>query len=394
MAANKIDTVKARDKLEPRRDPYWHRVSKGAYLGYRKMSPGAGGSWSARMLDDSTGKQKPHPLGDFGDRPDSERFDAAQKAAREWFGHLDAGGSSGVLTVEQACKAYITKLEDAKKDGAVKDAKGRFRRWVYSDAKLSNTPVMKLTPGMLNDWRNNIVKSPTIPQDKTKISTKVRAASSINREMAVLKAALNLALEDGHATSDTAWRVKLKPIKDADKRRECYLDIKQRRALIASAPADLAAFITALALVPLRPGAVAALTAGHFDKRLGVLTVGKDKAGKDRKIGLPKSTAAFFTAQAKGKLPAAPLLPRADGKFWNKDSWKDPFKDAAKAAKLPIDAVAYNLRHSAITDLIALHRLDTMTVAVLSGTSLPMIEKHYGHLLRDHAADALGKLAL
>ncbi len=56
--------------------------------------------------------------------------------------------------------------------------------------------------------------------------------------------------------------------------------------------------------------------------------------------------------------------------------------------------VAYNLRHSAITDLIALHRLDTMTVAQLSGTSLAMIEKHYGHLLRDHAADALSKLAL
>lgn len=394
MAAKKIDTVSARDRLEPRRDPYWHRLSKGAYLGYRKMSPGAGGTWSARILDESTGTQKRNPLGDFGDLPDNKRFDAAKKAAEDWFRHIEAGGSKGVLTVAQACKAYVTKLQDAKKEGAAKDAIGRFRRWVESDARLSKTPVMKLTPGMLNDWRNKLVKSPTIPQDKTKESTKVRAASSINREMAVLKAALNLALEDGHATSDMAWKIKLKPIKDADKRRECYLDIKQRRALIAKAPADLAAFITALSLVPLRPGAVAALTAGHFDKRLGVLTVGKDKAGQDRKIGLPKSTAAFFAAQAKDKLPAAPLLPRADGKFWNKDSWKDPFKEAAKAAKLPVDAVAYNLRHSAITDLIALHRLDTMTVAVLSGTSLPMIEKHYGHLLREHAADALGKLAL
>ncbi len=394
IMATKIDSVTARDKLKIRREPYWHRIEKGAFLGYRKMIDGPGGTWIFRVLDDSTEKQKYHSLGDFSDLPDNKRFDAAQKAARDWSAHLDAGGSNGVLTVEQACKAYVTKLEDAKKDGAAKDAKGRFRRWVYSDVKLSNTPIMKLTPGMMNDWRNKLVKSPTIPQDKTKTSTNVRAASSINREMAVLKAALNLALEDGHATNDTAWKIKLKPIKDADKRRECYLDIKQRRALIKNAPTDLAAFISALSLVPLRPGAVAALTAGHFDKRLGVLTVGKDKAGKDRKIGLPKSTAAFFAAQAKGKLPAAPLLARADGKFWNKDSWKDPFKDAAKAAQLPVDAVAYNLRHSAITDLIALHHLDTMTVAQLSGTSLAMIEKHYGHLLRDHAADALGKLAL
>lgn len=390
----KIDSVTARDKLKAKREPYWHRIVKGAYLGYRKMTTGPGGTWIARMQNDATRKKTYKSLGEFSDIPNNERFDVAQKVAREWFGHLNAGGSKGVLTLSKACEAYVTKLRDAKKEGAAKDAEGRFRRWIDSDPKLSNTPVMKLTPGMLSDWRNKLVKSPTIPQDKTKESTKARAASSINREMSVLKAALNLALEDGHATTDAAWKLKLKPIKDADKRRECYLDIVQRRALIASSPADLAAFITALSLVPLRPGAVAALTAGHFDKRLGVLTVGKDKAGKDRKIGLPKSTAAFFAAQAKGKLPAAPLLPRADGKFWNKDSWKDPFKDAAKAAKLPVDAVAYNLRHSAITDLIALHRLDTMTVAVLSGTSLPMIEKHYGHLLRDHAAEALGKLAL
>lgn len=59
------------------------------------------------------------------------------------------------------------------------------------------------------------------------------------------------------------------------------------------------------------------------------------------------------------------------------------------AAGLPSGATAYSLRHSTITDLIALHRLDTMTVAQLSGTSLLMIEKHYGHLLREHAARAL-----
>jgi integrase len=394
MSAKKIDTVSARDRLEPRRDPYWHRLSKGAYLGYRKMSPGAGGTWSARMLDETAGKQQAHPLGDFGKLPDNERYDAAKKAAEAWFKHRAAGGSVEIITVGEACARYVKQARVEGRESSAVDLEGRFRRWIDSDPKLSKTPIMKLTPGMLNDWRNKLVKSPTIPQDKTKKSTKVRAASSINREMAALKAALNLALGDGHATSDAAWKIKLKPFKDADKRRECYLDPDQRRKLIANAPADLAAFITALSLVPLRPGAVAALTVGHFDKRLGVLTVGKDKAGQDRKIGLPKSTAAFFAAQAKDKLPAAPLLPRADGQFWNKDSWKYPFKDAAKAANLPVDAVAYNLRHSAITDLIALHRLDTMTVAVLSGTSLPMIEKHYGHLLREHAADALGKLAL
>jgi len=149
-----------------------------------------------------------------------------------------------------------------------------------------------------------------------------------------------------------------------------------------------------LSLVPLRPGALASLTAGSFDKRLGVLTVGKDKAGGDRKINLPPATAAFFATQAADKLPGAPLISQANGKFWDKDAWKGPFRKAATAANLPDKATAYALRHSTITDLIALHHLDTMTVAQLSGTSVMMIENHYGHLLREHASNALALLAL
>jgi hypothetical protein len=65
-----------------------------------------------------------------------------------------------------------------------------------------------------------------------------------------------------------------------------------------------------------------------------------------------------------------------------------------RPAELPATATAYALLHSTITDLIALHKLDTLTVAQLSGTSLLMIEKHYGHLLREHAAKALASLTL
>jgi integrase len=186
----------------------------------------------------------------------------------------------------------------------------------------------------------------------------------------------------------------MRPLKDADRRRDVYLDLTQRRALIAKAPPDLAVFMSALSLVPLRPGAMAALVAGNFDKRLSTLTIGTDKHGQDRKITLPPATAAFFAEQGKNKLPTAPLLARGDGSAWNKDAWKYPFKDAVIAAELPYAATAYALRHSTITDLIALHKLDTLTVAQLSGTSLLMIEKHYGHLLREHAAKALASLTL
>ena len=259
---------------------------------------------------------------------------------------------------------------------------------------LAAVPLPKLKPGDLDGWRKWVAATPAMHQDKFKKSPGPRAASTLNRDMTSLRAALNLAMEDGHATTDAAWRVKLRPVKNADGRRDVYLDLSQRRALIAKAPADLSLFLSALSLVPLRPGAMAALVAGSFDKRLSTLTIGKDKHGQDRKITLPPATAAFFAEQCKDKLPTAPLLARADGSAWNKDAWKYPIKDAVIAAELPAAATAYALRHSTITDLIALHKLDTLTVAQLSGTSLLMIEKHYGHLLREHAAKALASLTL
>ena len=51
------------------------------------------------------------------------------------------------------------------------------------------------------------------------------------------------------------------------------------------------------------------------------------------------------------------------------------------------------LRHSVITDLIR-DGLPALTVAQISGTSIAMIEHHYGHLVRDDAERALGRLAL
>ena len=81
------------------------------------------------------------------------------------------------------------------------------------------------------------------------------------------------------------------------------------------------------------------------------------------------------------------------GRPWGRDTWGYQFDKAAKLAELPPKATAYSIRHSTITDLIHAG-VDSMTVAQLAGTSVAMIEKHYGHLTRDHARAALAALAL
>lgn len=57
------------------------------------------------------------------------------------------------------------------------------------------------------------------------------------------------------------------------------------------------------------------------------------------------------------------------------------------------EADGYTLRHSTITDLVNLG-LPLLTVAQISDTSAEMIERHYGHLCRPAAAEALAVLAL
>ena len=392
--ATRIDTVEARSRLKVRSAPYWQRLTAGRHIGFRRMTTTTDGTWLCQFYDPEDRKQARRSLGDFAHLTPSQRYDAAKSEAELWFKHLDHGGKlSEAITVRTACENYVEHLRSLGKGKTADDVKRRFAQYV-NDKPLRQVELQRLKPRDIDVWRKSLAATMATPQDKSKAPTRPRSASTLNRDMTPLRAALNLALADGHVTTDAAWKAKMRPLKDADRRRDVYLDLTQRRALIAKAPADLAVFLSALSLVPLRPGAMAALVAGNFDKRISTLSIGNDKHGQDRKITLPPATAAFVAAQCKDKLPTAPLLARADGSAWNKDAWKYPIKDAVIAAELPAAATAYALRHSTITDLIALHKLDTLTVAQLSGTSLLMIEKHYGHLLREHAAKALASLTL
>ena len=231
-------------------------------------------------------------MGEFSDHPANARFDIVSKAARDWFAHLGRGGKAQAITLKVACANYVKHLTGAGKAHAALDNEQRFARWV-DDHKIGGITLPKLKPSDIDGWRTGLAVTPTIPHGKkSKKPPRARSAGTLNRDMTSLRAALNPAVENGDATSDSAWKMKLRPLKDADHRRDVYLDLGQRRALIAKAPADLAAFLNALSLVPLRPGAMAALVAGSFDKRLSTLNIRKGKHGQDRKVTLPPATAA------------------------------------------------------------------------------------------------------
>lgn len=384
----KIQTVNDRSKLPQRADPYWLRLSKGCYLGFRKTEVNTTGTWLARYQPDS-GKREFKSLSSFDSITGAERFDAASKAAMTWFEHMGKGGANLSLTIQDVCQRYIDQLRATGKASAATDAARRFNVYVLNDDRLAKTDIQKLTQAQVIKWRKSLADTPA--KAGANRGGK-RTDSSLNRDITPFRSALNAALHSGFVSSSFAWERPLLPIADADGQRDVYLDTTQRKALAECAPSDLATLIQAMSLLPVRPGAMARLKVSDFDGRINTLRVQKDKT-VGRTIALPPDTAMFFEALTTNKQAVDYLLTRDGGKAWDKDSWKKPFKAAAKTAGLTDGVTLYALRHSVITDLV--HRgLDLLTVGQVSGTSQRMIEKHYGHLVSEQSRKALSLLSI
>lgn len=387
-----LSRIGEREKLKPKAgdEPHWQRLRQGVYLGYRPSKKKAGGTWFARFYNAETNRNVRKRLGDFGTLSGHDVFKQAKLDAETWAETVESGGelARDMVTVKDACEAYLIE-----KPGSI--AEGVFRRHVYSDA-IAKVKLDKLRRHHLKAWRKRLEQAPALvtrTKDAEKKRMKPRSQSTVNRDMVPLRAALGMVLKAGAPNTDAAWQEALRPFKGADKRRELYLDRDERKKLIDATCDEAKPFVKALCLLPLRPGALAGLNVRDFDKRTRALTVGRDKNGKPRQLTVPPVIADFFAEQVKDKLPAAPILARANGEEWNKDAWKYPIKEAVNAAGLPCAASAYTLRHCVITDLIRAG-LPILTVAQLSGTSVAMIEKHYGHLVRDDAEEALASLAI
>ncbi len=381
--------VKDREGLKARREPYWQRIHTGCYVGFRPSARGGRGTWIARAYDQDLRRYRLKALGSFAELTASDQYTAAKKEAEAFADLVASGGHTRekIETVADACR--LLGKENT-------EAENRFKRHVYSDP-IAKVKLAKLRRHHTAEWRKRLEEKPAlVSRGKSgEQRTRPRSLSSVNRDQAVLRAALAKVLVPGAPNTEAAWQEPLKAIQNVTGRRDNYLDKKQRRALLASLSADAEAFVQALCALPLRPGAVAQLTVADFDRRSSRLTVNLDKAGKGRTVPLqPDSDAARLLAKhSKSKLPAAPLFTRANGSAWDKETWGAAITEAAANAGLPRSTCAYDIRHSVISDLVN-DGTPLMLVAQLSGTSVAMIEKHYAKLDDKRAAQALAGLAL
>jgi integrase len=273
-----------------------------------------------------------------------------------------AGRNKGVLNEEQR-EAKAKEVE-------------RFTK--YSLGDLANKQLTTLKHVTVKRWREQLQQG--------------RSPSSVNRIMTILRAGLNNALENRMVTNDMAWSLALKSIENVGSRRERYVTKDERRTLIENLREDFKPYVTLLCLLPLRPGDPERMLVKHYDPRSGTLTI---PAGKTtiRRVSLSPQAEEVIRTACKGKLPGAYIFTQKNNNKWLKYSRREAVQNARTAAGFDNDVVLYAIRGSIITDMIT-GGTDPLTVARLSGTSLQMIQKHYGHLIDDRAREALARVSL
>jgi integrase len=369
--ALEIHKVRVRTALKPRREPYWAApLERGKFIGLRKIDEQRA-TWIARLRDDA-GQQHYRSLGYLSEPFD---FDAAKAAALEWFKGFDAGVTDAPPTLKTVCEEYVTDRRRVRGEACAHDAEKRFERTVYGTG-VGATLVEKLRTPNYRRWFDGL--------DLGK--------ASANRTLTALKAALNLAVSNRRVSADRAieWE-SVAAHKAASQRRTLYLDLKQRRALLNASQGAFRDLLEAAMTTGARAGELVNATRSQFDARTSSMTF-TGKTGS-RTVPLSPAALALFKRLAKGKLPKARLLVRDDGRPWAHSDWDELVKDAAKAAKLPAGTVLYTLRHSFITQALQ-DGLTILDVARLVGTSVVMIDRHYGHLAAKSAGEKLAAVEL
>lgn len=417
----RIDTKRGREALPGRREPYWYKLSRDRHLGLRKLTPESRGSWIARFRDE-LGKRQYKSLGDCSDTLD---FDAAKVAAEAWFRDQELGvrerSDDGPATVARACRDYVRSLLSDGRPTTASDAHMRFRRTVYGESyenefgpgaesrgsegtdghgasleesnprsRKGKYRKRKVVPHAIANLALSKVRTPRLKDWHKELVSDGLSKGSANRTLTALKAALNLAVKQRVVSSAVAqeW-ADVQPFKGAYRRRELFLDVVQRRALLANAQGAVRDLMLAVMHTGCRAGELTGAPRSAFDGRTRSLTV----TGKTGTRAIPLTVAAvdLFTQVAKSKLPQAPLLTRDDGRPWAHSDWDELVKEAAARAELPPKTCLYTLRHSFITQAL-LDGVSTLEVSKIAGTSLAMIEKHYGHLVQDTARERLARV--
>lgn len=374
-----LETREARSRLKQQHAPYWRKIHKGLAIGYRKGTNG--GVWIIRRAEGKSYRFE--SVGSADDHAEANGVDVLSyaQAHRRAFDESDKKAEPSGYTVRQAAEDYLAWFRAHRKSIVATESSINAHILPH----FENKPVAKLTSAELVKWHKKIADAPirrrggkaqAIADDPDAIR---KRKASANRVLTVAKAIFNHAWHSGKVRDNSEW-ARVKPFHDVEESRKIILQPEQIRRLVNVTQGAFREWVQALSLTGCRPGVeVEFIRVRDFDRESGTIQVPDSKTGA-RVVYLSDEGVKFFSRLIVGKEPDALLLAKDDGSRWAKNHHARPWKNAAKAAKLPAGATPYSLRHSYIS-MALLGGANLKIVADSCGTSVRMLETHYAKFL-------------
>lgn len=394
----KLETRSSRLKLSPRSEPYWRAIHEGAHLGYYRGS--RSGKWVARFrpagaLSKGYLKRTLAQADDYAEA-DGERFldfRQAQDAARAWFEKIALGHRENTsFTVGDALDEYMRSFRGKSV------AATRSRVEAIIKPELGAVEVRELTRKTIGDWHELRAASPARLRTSRRAKTPNlrlvegdeairKRRSTANRDLTVLKAALNRAAERRDGLPVDAWRA-VRPFPKVDRAKLRYLNDGEVRRLVNATPAYFRSLVQAALLTGARYGELRSIRTADFHPDSGVLILTNTKSGVPRPVYLEQEGVRLFTRAIAGKRRDEWIFARSDGSRWGPSQQARPLAEACTQAGLE-PTTFHDLRRTYGARL-AIKGVPMAVIAEALGHADERItRKHYAHLSPSYVADTV-----
>jgi integrase len=325
-------------------------------------------------------------------------FEQAQREARrrrDERAHESAGKGARAVTVSVAIDRYLQALAGRGRDTA--DTRSRIKSMILP--ALGNCELSQLTTERIRHWIHEMVNKPPrlrTARGKAQRYRKPergdddlrRRRNTVNRIVAILKAALTNAFREGLIASDQAWR-RVKLFENVTAARVRYLTVAEARRLIHTCDPDFRNMVTAALQTGARYSELARLHVHDFNPDSGTISILKSKSGQARHVALTEEGAAFFVELCAGRPGAAVLLRRANGKPWGASNQIAPMAAACRRAGISPAVGFHALRHSYASHSVMGGAPLVVVAAALGHADTRMVSRHYGHMAQSYVADAI-----
>jgi integrase len=396
----KLDKRDTRIKLAARKEPYWRLVSEGAHLGYYRGE--RTNKWVARFRKPGTaGGYVKTTLGEADDVRDADGHDIltfaqADQAARQWFADKARGGKKiGPFTVNDALDEYLVGFRG--KTGAIpSDLQSRVDGVIRP--ALGHLDVASLTTKLIADWHEARARSPAklrTPKNAEKQNERavkgsdaVRSRrSTANRDLTVLKAALNRAADHRDDLPESAW-VKVKPFKNVDVAKRRYLTDDESRRLVNAIEEEFRPMVKAALLTGGRYGELRHARVSDYDRQSKTLWLAETKSASPRPAYLDEEGAEMIEIATAGKAPDDLIFIRPDGKQWDRSQQLRRMIAAFERAKIAKTGF-HDLRRTYGARL-ALRGVPMAVISEAMGhKDERMTRKHYAHLAPSYVSETV-----